>query len=288
MKLGNWRNRSSERVVPLSNIQMDVLRLLAAHRDPESYVAGATPLNRNTARYSDDIDIFHDREERVAAAALHDVNVLETAGYHVTWLRQLPLLYTVEVTQGDTSTRLEWVVDSDYRFFPTVRDEMFGYVLHPVDLALNKVMAAAGRREVRDLVDLVMIHETILPLGAVIWAAVEKSPGFTPEGLIAEIRRNAHYPAAEWRAVLTEGPLDPQDLSARLRVALDEAEAFVARMPTNKIGLLFLQDGKVVQPDPAHLEAYATHAGQRRGHWPTSPDIAAAMFEHYKKPSNPS
>ena len=31
-------------------------------------------------RDSDDIDVFHDREERVAAAALHDVNVLEAAG----------------------------------------------------------------------------------------------------------------------------------------------------------------------------------------------------------------
>jgi hypothetical protein len=269
-------------------MQIDVLRLLAAHRDPESYVAGATPLNRNTARYSDDIDIFHDREERVAAAAWHDVSVLETAGYRVTWLRQLPLLYTVEVTQGDASSRLEWVVDSDYRFFPTMHDEIFGYVLHPVDLAMNKVMAAAGRREVRDIVDLVTIHETILPLGALIWAAVEKSPGFTPEGLIAEIRRNAHYPAAEWRALLTAAPLDPPDISARLRAALDEAEAFVARMPTDKMGLLFLQDGKVVQPDPDHLEAYMTHAGQRRGHWPTSPDIAAAMFEHYKERPNPS
>jgi hypothetical protein len=274
--------------VPLSKIQIDVLRLLAAHRDPESYVAGATPLNRDTARYSSDIDIFHDREERVAAAALHDVNVLEAVGYYVTWLRQLPLLYTVEVTQDDASTRLEWVVDSDYRFFPTMRDETFGYVLHPVDLAMNKVMAAAGRREVRDIVDLVMIHDTILPLGAVVWAAVEKSPGFTPEGLIAEIRRNAHYPAADWCAVLTEAPLDPHDISARLRAALDEAEAFVAQMPTDKMGRLFLQDGKVVQPDPDHLEAYATHAGQRRGHWPTSPDIAAAMFEHYKKRPNPS
>jgi hypothetical protein len=274
--------------VPLSKIQIDVLRLLAAHRDPESYVAGATPLNQNTARYSGDIDIFHDREERVAAAALHDAKVLEAAGYHVAWLRQLPLLYTVEVTQDCASTRLEWVVDSDYRFFPTMRDETFGYVLHPVDLAMNKVMAAAGRREVRDIIDLVMIHETILPLGAVIWAAVEKSPGFTPEGLIAEIRRNAHYPAAEWHAVLTEAPLDPQDISSRLREALDEAEAFVTRMPTNKMGLLFLQDGRVVQPDPGHLEAYATHAGQQRGHWPTSPDIAAAMFERYKKRPNPS
>jgi len=77
-KPGNWRNRLSEHVVPLSKIQIDVLRLLAAHRDPESDVAGATPLNRNTARYSDDIDVFHDREERVAAIALHDVNVLGT------------------------------------------------------------------------------------------------------------------------------------------------------------------------------------------------------------------
>lgn len=270
--------------MPLSNIQMAVLRLLAAHRDPESYVAGATPLSQRTARYSSDIDIFHDREERVAVAALHDANILETAGYRVTWLRQLPLLYTAEVIDGDASTRLEWAVDSDYRFFPTMRDALFGYVLHPVDLAMNKVMAAAGRREVRDLVDLVMIHDTVLPLGAVIWAAVDKAPGFTPEGLIAEIRRNAHYPLAEWRAVLSEAPVDPHAIAARLRVVLDEAEAFVTRMPTVKMGLLFVQDGQVVQPDPERLEAYVTHAGQRRGHWPSSPAIAAAMFEHYKKP----
>jgi hypothetical protein len=89
------------------------------------------------------------------------------------------------------------VVDSDYRFFPTVQDETFGYVLHPIDLALKKRMAAAGRRELRDIVDIVTVYQTILPLCAVIWAAVEKSPGFTPEGLIAEIRRNANYPAAD-------------------------------------------------------------------------------------------
>src|SRR5438270_4795450 len=98
-------------------------------------------------------------------------------------------------------------------------DETFGYVLHPVDLAMNKVMAAAGRRELRDIVDLVTVHETILPLGAVVWAAVEKSPGFTPEGLIAEIRRNANYPAADWRALQSSEPLDPKDITARLRGA---------------------------------------------------------------------
>jgi hypothetical protein len=270
--------------VPLSSIQIDVLRLLASRRDPESYVAGAAPLNRDALRYSADIDVFHDREERVAAAALGDADAIKAAGYDVSWLRQLPLVYTLEAARGNASTRLEWVVDSDYRFFPTMRDETFGYVLHPVDLAINKLMAAAGRREVRDLVDLVTVHETILALGAVVWAAVEKSPGFTPEGLIAEIRRNAHYPAAEWRALPTSKPLDPKDILLRLGAALDQAEAFVGRMPTDRAGLLFLRNGEAFQPDPDHLGEYPTHAGQRRGHWPSSSEIDAAMFERYRKP----
>lgn len=194
-------------------------------------------------------------------------------------MRQVPVLYTAEVTRHETATRLEWVADSDFRFFPALRDETFGYLLHPVDLATNKVMAAVGRREVRDLVDLVTIHDAILPLGAVVWAAAEKSPGFTPEGLIAEIRRNAHYPVSEWHALHTSQPLDSKAITERLRMALDDAEAFVSRMPTDVVGLLFLRGSEVVQPDPDRLQEYRTHAGQRRGQWPSNAEITAAMFE---------
>lgn len=269
--------------MPLSSIQTEILRRLASQRDPESYVAGATPLNRNAARYSDDIDVFHDREERVASAALADAQVLEAAGYSVRWLRQLPTIQAAEIGRENSRTRLEWVVDSDFRFFPTMPDEVFGYVLHPVDLAINKAMAAAGRRAVRDLVDLITVHETILPLGAVVWAAIEKSPGFTPEGLIAEIRRNSQYPSAEWKALETTAPLDPKAVARQLRSIFDDAEAFVARMPSEVAGLLFLQDGRAVQPDPDRLAQYQTHAGQRRGQWPSSAEISAAMFERYDK-----
>jgi hypothetical protein len=218
-------------------------------------VAGASALNGKAPRYSGDIDV--------------------------------PLTYTAEVKWGGDSTRLEWEVDSDFRFFPTVKGETFGYVLHPVDLAMNKVMAAAGRRELRDMVDLVTVHETILPLGAVIWAAVEKSPGFTPEGLIAEIRRNSNYPSAEWRALQSAEPIDPVEVLSRLRQALDEAEAFVRRMPTDKMGLLFIEAGRVTQPDPDRLDSYEPHAGQRRGHWPSNPEITAAMLARFydKAPS---
>jgi len=269
--------------VPLFKLQSEILRLLAEYRDPESYVAGSTPLNWNAPRFSGDIDVFHDREERVIRAVEQDTSVLQAHGFVLQWLRREPTFYSVLVRHGDEATKLEWVVDSDYRFFPTQKDELFGYVLHPIDIATNKAMAAAGRREPRDVVDLVMIHEQILPLGAIIWAAVGKSLGFTPEGIINEIRRLARYTEADFRRVESNPPVDPAATMTRFRQALDEAEAFVMSMPTEKVGLLFLKDGKAVQPNPDHLEDYATHAGKRRGHWPTNTDISAAMLEHYKK-----
>ena len=175
---------------------------------------------------------------------------MEAAGYGVKWIRREPAIYTAEVTGAAGATHLEWVLDSEFRLFPVMKDDTFGFVLHPVDLAANKAMAAAGRREVRDIVDLVTVHETILPLGAVIWAAVEKSPGYTPEGLTAEIMRNSIYPAAEWRSLATAEPFNPTAIIAKLRAALDGAEAFVGRMPSDLLGLLFLQSGELCSPIP--------------------------------------
>ena len=148
--------------MPLSKLQSDILHLLAAHRDPESYVAGSTPFTANTPRFSADIDIFHDREERVARSVEQDSAVLEEHGFKLQWLRREFTFYSALIRRGDEATKLEWAVDSDFRFFPAQQDELFGYMLHPVDLATNKVMAAAGRREPRDVVDLVMIHEQVL------------------------------------------------------------------------------------------------------------------------------
>ena len=106
--------------MPLSKIQSDILKFLAHHRDPESYVAGSTPLNVNAARFSSHIDIFHDREERVVQAAEQDAALLQEHGYALQWLRREPLIYTVLAARDGEATKLEWVVDSDFRFFPTI------------------------------------------------------------------------------------------------------------------------------------------------------------------------
>jgi hypothetical protein len=128
------------------------------------------------------------------------------------------------------------------------------------------------------VLDLLYIHERHLPLGPIVWAAVEKAPGFTPEGLIAEIRRNARYRADEYAALAMAEPLDGGKVAQRFRAALDEAETFVRSMPAGKEGLLFLKDGKPVQPDPERLELYVEHEGQLSGHWPSSSEIGSAML----------
>lgn len=94
--------------MPLSKLQSHILRLLAAHRDPESYVAGSTPLNWNAPRFSEDINFFHDREERVARAVEEDSAVLQEQGFTLQWLRRELNFHAVLVKQGDDATKLEW------------------------------------------------------------------------------------------------------------------------------------------------------------------------------------
>ncbi len=63
--------------MPLTKLQSHALRILAADRSPDSYIAGDAALNRDGPRFSNDIDIFQDSEDRMATVADH--NVLATA-----------------------------------------------------------------------------------------------------------------------------------------------------------------------------------------------------------------
>jgi hypothetical protein len=140
--------------------------------------------------------------------------------------------------------QLEWVADSDFRFFPTQEDELFGYVLHPVDLATNKAPAAADQREPRDIMDLVTIHESILPLGAVICAAVGRFPGLSPEEVLAETTRHGRFTVEEFRVLATGRPLDVSDVHRRVRNMIEDAERFISTIAGDDVVFVFLDGAK--------------------------------------------
>ena len=58
--------------MPLTKLQSHVLRVLAAGRSLDSYIADGVAINREGSRFSGDIDIFQDSENRLAAAAEAD------------------------------------------------------------------------------------------------------------------------------------------------------------------------------------------------------------------------
>ncbi len=78
--------------MPLTEFQRDILLLLAKNRNPDSYVAGGIVLNqaKETPRFSKDIDVFHDVEEEVAAAASADSAILKANGFNVHWIIEEP------------------------------------------------------------------------------------------------------------------------------------------------------------------------------------------------------
>ncbi|MBN9559781.1 MAG: nucleotidyl transferase AbiEii/AbiGii toxin family protein [Alphaproteobacteria bacterium] len=268
--------------MPITRFQSDVLRLLAAQRSPDSYIAGGIAINREGPRFSGDVDIFHDSDARLDGAAKADAAALAAAGYTITWLpNQRTAKREATIERAGEQMQLEWVTDAAFRFFPTQPDELFGYVLHPVDLAANKASAAADRRVPRDVVDLVTIHENILQLGAVVAAAVGKFPGTTPEEMLAEITRHSRFTAEEFQVLATERPIDVRDLHRRIRSMIGDAEDFIARLPSDAIGVVFLDGGRPVQPDVTALERYQRHAGAVGGLWPSSPGIGDAMLDRY-------
>ena len=66
--------------MPLTKLQSHVLRVLAAERSPDSYIAGGVALNRQGPRFSGDIDIFRDTEQRLEVAADADAKAFTEAG----------------------------------------------------------------------------------------------------------------------------------------------------------------------------------------------------------------
>ena len=243
----------------LTDFQRSICRLVADHRKRTgvSYVAGAAALNLllDGARLSRDIDIFHDAEEAVHSSFATDRRLLESAGYTVTTLREMPGFVAAVVGRFEDTVRMEWARDSAFRFFPLMEHEQRGLTLHPFDLATNKVLALVGRLEVRDWVDVINADRRLQPLGYLLWAACGKDPGFSPGSLLAHARRTTRYSALEVAQLDFRGAVpDAGELARTWRGLLEHASSVIDLLPAEEAGRCVLDaQGNLCTCSPARL-----------------------------------
>jgi len=108
-----------------------------------------------------------------------------------------------------------------------------------IDPANTKALALAGRHEPRDFVDILFVHRTVLPLAALVWAAVGKDPGFTPLSLLELLRRQGRYRPEDFARLNLAEPFDLPAAKTAWLAALDEAEAFARTRPPGESGCLY-------------------------------------------------
>jgi hypothetical protein len=247
--------------VALSEHQRGICQLIATNRreSGESYVAGGVALNTllNTSRLSRDIDLFHDTDEALMTSWLADRKLLQATGYGVTVLRETAAFVEAVVSRNDESVLMQWARDSAFRFFPLLEDDLLGLVLHPFDLATNKVLALAGRLEARDWIDVLNCHDYIQPLGYLVWAACGKDPGFSPGSLISAARRGSRYSQVELDELAFAGTApDAEKLGKKWHVILQEAVVICHLLPIADLGkCVITKTGDVYRGSPKDLTA---------------------------------
>lgn len=259
--------------MPLTGFQKKIALLLSVNRTSDSHLAGGAALHfePNTLRYSNDLDYFHDSVERVASAFALDEQLLKENGYTLSLEMKQPGYIRAQVEKKTGSTKVEWSHDSAWRFMPAIQDKTCGYRLHPIDLAVNKVLALAGRDEPRDFLDILYIHKEILPLGALCWAGAGKDPGFTPLSLLELLKRRGKYRPEEFSRLKLKKKVDLLTLKPTWRNIVESAENFIKSRPPNEVGCLYysLTKKQFSAPSPGNSdqmkEKYALHFGRPGG-----------------------
>ena len=250
------------------------MRTLAAGRNPDSFVAGGTVLHvaADSPRRSEDVDLFHDTAEAVERAFESDMATLQAAGFVAEPVgRAQPEFHRAIVRRADQQTKIEWVQDSAFRFFPVERDVELGWRLSFWDAATNKVLALVGRQKIRDYLDWLYLHQCHLHLGALAWAAAGKDPGLTPDLIIDWASRGNRFRPEDLAEVRLSRPVDLVASKQTWLEALAESRALIEKLPMAEFGCLYLNAaGQPVCPDPAAPEfaKLTRHFGSVKGAWP--------------------
>jgi hypothetical protein len=228
--------------MPLTPLQAAVLAVLATNRSEASYLAGGAALHIGPAgeRFSNDLDYFHNTADAANRTFALDAELLRAAGYAVVVLSEHRGFVSASVQRAQEATIIDWAHESAWRFLPLVPLPGGGVMLHPIDLAINKLVALANRREPRDLVDVIFADTHILPFPALVWAVVDKNPGLNPASYLEQFRRRTLTPEDAAYLQFT-GAYRVDEAAGHFRRMVEESDRFIAANLHREPGAL-LQD----------------------------------------------
>ena len=233
-----------------------------------------------SARFSNDFDMFHDAIVDLDENSLRDVATLEAAGYDVEkclkygdWSEPGSFRKAIVRRSGE-KVALDWAHDSSFRFFPIVPDRQLGWRLHLFDMAINKALALSARSETRDYIDILELSR-IYPLEAIVWAACGKDEGFSPLFLLKMMRRFARLDPLKMEEIRAR-TLNPIEMKMEWIEISDRAETEIIHLADTQIdmpiGVAFVNENGEPgwigsQPD------LKIHYGSLRGCWPTLSEV---------------
>jgi hypothetical protein len=175
---------------------------------------------------------------------------LTEAGFAVELAFSQPGFIRAIVSLGSDATRVDWAHDSAWRFFPLQLEAWGGWVMHPVDLAINKLLAVAGRDEPRDVLDLLWCDRHVLAAEALVWAAPGKDPGLSPLSMFELLARRGRVSEVDLaRLALRDVPPSPASVREEWHALIARAEAFARARPAAEVGALYVRaDGTAAVP----------------------------------------
>jgi hypothetical protein len=180
--------------VTLDPLHEQILRITFALPEADQIAlagGGAMIAHELVERPTQDVDLFTPRPAEVEHIADALARALRAIGAEIDVDRRGPTFVRLLVTMGD-QRRVAVEIAHDARIRPTVQLG-FGRVLHPDEVAADKMLALFGRAAARDLVDVHALADRH-DLDQLCALATEKDPGFQRAALADALRAAAARP----------------------------------------------------------------------------------------------
>lgn len=258
----------------LTPLQKKICFVLRNNRNEKSCIAGGSMLNFDTEKLSLDIDIFNSEKTVCEQSFENDIQTLKNNGFKVQ-IDATPNkngMGGATIFLGTESTKIQWVIEFAWRFFPTEYNDFVGYHLNSNDLIINKLICLADRKQPRDFADICLVIDKGIDLAGYFFGVAGKDPVYSVEFFFNVIRKNIVYSKEDFNIVTeNEIPKNYVENLQKFRLAMQRTKESMEYIPRNLQHVLFLDENqKVFLPTQQEFKEnrFIIHSGQLFGSIP--------------------